>query len=99
MLTTDFCYDFLQFNSNGGIGLKLPGGISIDLLRYWDGQPVRFVCCERATSSGAISQQQPQTQIYAQTGTQGQTKDPWGKILWCVVIESADDAAFAEKVV
>lgn len=28
--------------------LRLPGGLSIDLLRYWDGQPVRFVCCERA---------------------------------------------------
>ena len=28
--------------------LRLPGGISIDLLKYWDGQPVRFVCCERA---------------------------------------------------
>lgn len=28
--------------------LRLPCGLSIDLLRYWDGQPVRFVCAERA---------------------------------------------------
>jgi hypothetical protein len=27
--------------------LNLPGGISFDLMNYWDGQPVRFVCCER----------------------------------------------------
>lgn len=25
----------------------MPGGISFDLKKYWDGQPVRFVCCER----------------------------------------------------
>lgn len=46
MITTDFCYDYLEFSLDG-IVLKLPVGISIDMLRYWDGQPVRFVCCER----------------------------------------------------
>src|SRR5258706_7316844 len=43
-LTTDFCYGFLTFPK---ITLSLPGGINFDLMKYWDGQPVRFVCCER----------------------------------------------------
>ncbi|KAG7441086.1 DUF1769-domain-containing protein [Guyanagaster necrorhizus] len=45
VITTDFCYGFLEFNPS--LALRLPGGISFDLMRYWDGQPVRFVCCER----------------------------------------------------
>ena len=36
----------MQFRHEG-VTLRLPGGISIDLMKYWDGQPVRFVCCER----------------------------------------------------
>lgn len=44
VLTTDFCYGFLAFPQ---LALNLPGGLSFDLTRYWDGQPVRFVCCER----------------------------------------------------
>ncbi|KAK0474156.1 hypothetical protein IW261DRAFT_1341775 [Armillaria novae-zelandiae] len=45
VITTDFCYGFLEFSPS--LALRLPGGISFDLMRYWDGQPVRFVCCER----------------------------------------------------
>ncbi|KAK0458092.1 uncharacterized protein EV420DRAFT_1620875 [Desarmillaria tabescens] len=45
VITADFCYGFLEFNPS--LALRLPGGISFDLMRYWDGQPVRFVCCER----------------------------------------------------
>jgi len=45
VITTDFCYGFIQFPS---LSLCLPGGISFDLTKYWDGQPVRFICCERA---------------------------------------------------
>jgi hypothetical protein len=45
VITTDFCYGFIQFPQ---LALTLPGGISFDLMRYWDGQPVRFVCCRRA---------------------------------------------------
>lgn len=48
IITTDFCYGFLEFSPS--LTLRLPGGISFDLLRYWDGQPVRFMCCERKTS-------------------------------------------------
>ncbi|KAH8084355.1 hypothetical protein BXZ70DRAFT_900489 [Cristinia sonorae] len=48
IITTDFCYEYLSFSSNG-ISLQLPG-ISIDIMRYWDGQPVQFVCCERGDS-------------------------------------------------
>ena len=46
LITADFCHHYLHFGSNS-IVLRLPGGISIDLLKYWDGQPVRFVCAER----------------------------------------------------
>jgi hypothetical protein len=45
IITTDFCYGFLEFSPT--IALRLPGGVSFDLMKYWDGQPVRFVCCER----------------------------------------------------
>ncbi|KAL0960213.1 hypothetical protein HGRIS_011847 [Hohenbuehelia grisea] len=39
-------------------------------MRYWDGQPVRFLCCERKGS-----------------GEKGaKSEEPWGRILWCVVI-------------
>jgi len=44
VVTTDFCYNFITFPD---LHLSLPGGISFDLTKYWDGQPVRFVCCER----------------------------------------------------
>jgi len=44
ILTTDFCYGFLTFPQ---LSLNIPGGISFDLNKYWDGQPVRFVCCSR----------------------------------------------------
>lgn len=29
------------------LSLRLPGGMSFDLMHYWDGQPVRFVCRRR----------------------------------------------------
>jgi hypothetical protein len=45
VITTDFCYGF--FNFSPPLSLQLPGGFSVDLMKYWDGQPVRFVCCER----------------------------------------------------
>lgn len=35
------------------MALHLPGGVSIDMLKYWDGQPVRFVCCERVRPGAA----------------------------------------------
>ncbi|KAF7321422.1 hypothetical protein MKEN_00662700 [Mycena kentingensis (nom. inval.)] len=51
LITTDFCYGFLQFSPS--LRLKLPGGLGFDLARYWDGQPVRFVCCERKREDDA----------------------------------------------
>ncbi|KAI1794489.1 DUF1769-domain-containing protein [Ganoderma leucocontextum] len=38
VITTDFCYDYLKFSPDG-VTLRLPGGISIDMMKYWDGQP------------------------------------------------------------
>ena len=52
-LATDFCYGSLTFPR---ITLSLPGGINFDLMKYWDGQPVRVVCCERnADASGKLA--------------------------------------------
>ncbi|KAF8914752.1 hypothetical protein CPB85DRAFT_1411999 [Mucidula mucida] len=66
IITTDFCYGFLEFHPS--LALRLPGGLSFDLMRYWDGQPVRFVCCERGTGD-----------------------QPWGRVFWCLSIESEED--------
>ncbi|KAG6335512.1 hypothetical protein ID866_3584 [Astraeus odoratus] len=49
LISIDFCYGFLEFNPR--LVLRLPGGITFDLMRYWDMQPVRFMCCERKDSS------------------------------------------------
>jgi len=50
IITTDFCYGFITFPE---LSLNIPGGISFDLTKYWDGQPVRFVCCQRAQPGDA----------------------------------------------
>jgi len=52
VITTDFCYNFITFPS---LSLCLPGGLSFDLTKYWDGQPVRFVCCERGRDGSTES--------------------------------------------
>lgn len=44
VLQVDFAYGYFQFPE---LTLALPGGISFDLKKYWNHQPVRFVCCER----------------------------------------------------
>jgi len=74
VLTTDFCYGFLVFPN---LSLSLPGGISFDLKKYWDGQPVRFVCIERQRdSSGEI------------VGVESDNEDE--RTFWCVVIVADD---------
>jgi hypothetical protein len=57
------------------LALRLPGGLSFDLMRYWDGQPVRFVCCERKE----------------RRGTHSNDGEPWGRIFWCIAIESYEE--------
>jgi hypothetical protein len=49
VVVVDFCYGFLSFSPS--IALKVPGGLSFDLMHHWDGQPARFVCCERRKAS------------------------------------------------
>lgn len=73
----DFCYGFLDFSPS--LALRLPGGVSFDLIKYWDGQPVRFVCCERKRKPdhGVLS-------------PGGDAEDPWGRMFWCIQIELAD---------
>lgn len=44
-------------------------------MKYWDKQPVRFVCCERKQSSNG----------------EGDDGSPTGKLFWCVSIELAED--------
>ncbi|KAI0087392.1 DUF1769-domain-containing protein [Irpex rosettiformis] len=46
LIIADFCYNFLLF-SPCGVQLKLPGGFSLDMMRFWDGRPVNFVCGAR----------------------------------------------------
>ncbi|TFK67344.1 DUF1769-domain-containing protein [Pluteus cervinus] len=82
VITTDFCYGFLEFNPS--LALRLPGGLSFDLLKYWDGQPVRFVCCERKKASTSGSGSETELNDKAES-------DPWGTPFWCVAIEIVDE--------
>lgn len=47
------------------------------MMKYWDGQPVRFVCCERRTDD---------------EGT-GEEVDgvPWGQVFWVISIEKVEE--------
>ncbi|KAH9177738.1 hypothetical protein EDB89DRAFT_1844248 [Lactarius sanguifluus] len=81
VFTTDFCYGFIHFAPT--LSLNLPGGISFDLMHYWDGQPVRFMCCERkreAENDGGGGSEEG-----------GADNVPWGRVLWCVAIEQVPD--------
>ncbi|KAL6299235.1 DUF1769-domain-containing protein [Sparassis latifolia] len=51
LIIADFCYNYVSFGPSG-VGVSLPGGFSLDLTSYWDGEPVRFVCCERSSEDG-----------------------------------------------
>jgi len=73
IITTDFCYGFIEFSPS--LALRLPGGLSFDLMRYWGGQPVRFVCCERR-KSGEVKEDD---------------ETPWGRIFWCISIEMCEE--------
>jgi len=77
VFTTDFCYGFIQFAPT--LSLNLPGGISFDLMHYWDGQPVRFMCCERKREAESASEEGSADEV------------PWGRVLWCVAIELLSD--------
>lgn len=83
IVTTDFAYGFLQFPE---IRLNLPGGISFDLMNYWDGQPVRFVCCERkrdgddTSSASSIESEGKKSRRAALRGP--------GEPFWVVVFEA-----------
>jgi hypothetical protein len=70
VFTTDFCYGYMQWTPTPT--LQLPGGISFDIMHYWDGQPARFTCCERKRE-GDNGVEDPD--------------NPWGRVLWCIGIE------------
>ncbi|KAF9652660.1 DUF1769-domain-containing protein, partial [Thelephora ganbajun] len=72
LITTDFCYGFLEFSSE--FALRIPGGISFNLAKYWDGQPVQFVCCKRR-------------KLPDDETSENQEGDPWGEFFWCVSIQ------------
>jgi len=80
VFTIDFCYGFLEFKPK--IVLRIPGGISFDLMHYWDGQPVRFVCCERKRPTNDQS-------------ADGQ--EPWGRVFWAISIEPYGDKAVTNQ--
>lgn len=63
LITTDFCYGYLQFNPT--LALRLSGGMTFDLMKYWDRHPVRFVCCKRRKpGDGERSDGQPTGDLY-----------------------------------
>ncbi|KAG8717260.1 hypothetical protein FRC08_007888 [Ceratobasidium sp. 394] len=47
LISADFCYGYLQLP---GLTLTLPGGLEFDLMYYYDGRPVNFICKERGTN-------------------------------------------------
>jgi hypothetical protein len=94
MVTTDFCYGFLEFAPS--LRLRLPGGLGFDLTRYWDGQGVRFVCCERRQvpsghDSTPIHEPEFSESSMANKEHEGGEEDPWGRVFWCVSIEMGED--------
>lgn len=62
LVTTDFCYGYLEFSPT--LALRLPGGISFDLIRYWDKHPVKFVCCERKKASADDDDEEPIGKVF-----------------------------------
>ncbi|KAJ7185158.1 hypothetical protein B0H12DRAFT_1173921 [Mycena haematopus] len=90
LLTTDFCYGFLEFAPS--LRLRLPGGLGFDLARYWDGQGVRFVCCERKQTplSEPVHDAEDSEKCYEDSGS-GDDEDPWGRVFWCVSIEMEEE--------
>lgn len=48
VFTSDFAQGYIDFNS---LYLSIPfsGGLSFDLKKYWDGQPVTYVCKNKST--------------------------------------------------
>ncbi|KAF9787872.1 hypothetical protein BJ322DRAFT_1018585 [Thelephora terrestris] len=72
LITTDFCYGFLEFSPE--LALRIPGGISFNLTKYWDGQPVQFVCCKRR-------------KLPDDEDSGNQEGVPWEEFFWCVSIQ------------
>jgi hypothetical protein len=52
-------------------------------MHYWDGQPVRFVCCER------------KRQGFGEGDAESDV--PWGRVLWCVAIQLVPDEPQAHE--
>ncbi|KAH9073013.1 hypothetical protein EDB83DRAFT_2360377 [Lactarius deliciosus] len=75
VFTTDFCYGFIHFAPT--LSLNLPGGISFDLMHYWDGQ-ARPLYAENDDGGGGNKEG-------------GADNVPWGRVLWCVAIELVPD--------
>ncbi|KAJ7125027.1 hypothetical protein C8R44DRAFT_782088 [Mycena epipterygia] len=98
LITTDFCYGFLEFAPS--LRLQLPGGLGFNLTRYWDGQDVRFVCCERQhvpPFDHAAPLHEPECSDSSTHGEQeheggaGEGDDPWGRVFWCVSIQQGSE--------
>jgi hypothetical protein len=62
ILATDFCYGFLELDH--GLVVRLPGGLSFSITKYWDGQPVRFICCERQKTMENENEQDPWGRVF-----------------------------------
>lgn len=62
LVTTDFCYGYLEFSPT--LALRLPGGISFDLIRYWDKHPIRFICCKRKETFSGETDRDPVGDVF-----------------------------------
>lgn len=71
-------------------------------MHYWDGQPVRFVCCQRKPSvvlhheEGDEDDESESESLGGEKrgdydDDDGKAGEPWGRTFWCVAIELAED--------
>lgn len=68
------------------------------MMKYWDGQPVRFVCCERVRGGGGEGGAGAKGSRDGDGDGDGDGDDvPWGRVFWCVVIQPVEEGS--EKVV
>ncbi|TCD61470.1 hypothetical protein EIP91_008405 [Steccherinum ochraceum] len=54
LITADFVHGHLDITPES-VSIQVPGGFSFDMMQYWDGSPVRFICCERGKKGESVN--------------------------------------------
>ena len=52
LIVADFVHGHLDIGPSH-FSVQIPGGYAFDMMQYWEGQPLKFVCCERAQEGDA----------------------------------------------